>query len=422
MSEVPRKRKWMHGRSAHRQRSDDEAHAGAAAAALPPIPQHPLVPQGEPALIATQRDLDRHLDDLRAAGRFAYDTEFIGEHSYHAKLCVVQTATTSAVAIIDPLAQQVDLRGLWELLADESVEKVVHAGEQDLEPVLRHVNKPPANVIDTQVVAAFSGLGFPVGMAKMIRELLNVDPGAGLTFSQWDRRPLTRVQTLYAANDVRYLPLLRETLVEKSKSAGNLEWAVDECRALCAAERYRVDPVSQRQRVRGVEALSPRELLVLTELIAWRERAAEEADVPPRALVRDGILLDMTYNPVRSVPELDRVSGLPRPVEQRWGQAMVEATRRGLEAPLDESVKHAPFDRWAHRRKVDKLWERAAAACTARGVDPAIGISKREVGNFIRSLELGAEREHAAGRLLRGWRRELFGAMIDEYATAQQAG
>lgn len=414
MSEVSPKRKWMHGRSAHRQRSDDEAHAGAAATSMPPIPQHPLVPQGEPSLIETQRDFDQHLCALREAGRFAYDTEFIGEHSYHAKLCVVQTATTTNVAIIDPLAANLDLRGLWELLADDAVEKVVHAGEQDLEPVLRHVNKPPANVFDTQVVAAFSGMGFPVGMANMIRQLLNVDPGAGLTFSQWDRRPLTKVQTLYAANDVRYLPLLRETLVEKAKAAGNHEWAMDECRALCAAERYRVDPASQRQRVRGVEGLLPRELLVLTELIAWRERAAEESDVPPRALVRDAILLDMTYNPVKSVSDLDRVSGLPRPVEQRWGKEMVEATRIGLEAPLSDGVKQVPFDRWSHRRKVDKLWEKAAAACTARGVDPAIGVSKREIGNYIRAMELGGDHTSAAGRMLRGWRKECFGAIIED--------
>jgi ribonuclease D len=412
MSEVSRKRKWVHGRSAHRQRSDDEAHAGAASSPLPPILQHPLVAQGEPTLIQTQADLDQHLRDLRAAGRFAYDTEFIGEHTYHAKLCVVQTATSTHVAIIDPLAQDLNLRGMWELLADGSVEKIVHAGEQDLEPILRHVNKPPANVFDTQVVAAFAGLGYPVGMAKMVRELLGADPGAGLTFSQWDRRPLSRMQTLYAANDVRYLPLLRETLVERAKAANNLEWALDECAALCAEERYRADPNSQRLRVRGSEALSLRELTVLSELIAWRERAAQEADLPPKALLRDGILMDMTYNPVLTVAELDRVSGLPRPVEQRWGPDIVAAIKIGIETPLCNGAKPVLFDRWKHRRLVDKLWETAASSCVTRGVDPAIAVSKRELGHYLRAMELGGDREAAAGRLLRGWRRELFSAII----------
>lgn len=410
LSAGPRKNKWLHGRSAHRQRSHDEAHA--ADSPLPPILQHELVPQGEPSVIQSQGELESHIAVLRAAGRFAFDTEFIGEHSYHARLCLIQTATAREVALIDPLAPKLDLSGLWELLTDESIEKIVHAGEQDLEPVLRHTGRPPANVLDTQVIAAFVGCGYPVGMARMILELLGADPGAGLTFSQWDRRPLSRVQILYAANDVRYLPLLCERLLEKAREAGTFDWAMEECRMLCAAERFSVNPVVQRSRVRGVDGLSPRQLMILTELIAWRERAAEEEDLPPRSMVKDAILIDMTYNPVRSVGELDRVSGLPRPVEQRWGQEMVEATRRGLEAPLPEYMIDAPFDRWAHRRKVDKAWEQAAERCQPRGIDAAIAVSKREVGTFFRLMEIGVPRDEAAGRLLKGWRADLFGEVF----------
>ncbi|HVP72976.1 MAG TPA: HRDC domain-containing protein [Phycisphaerales bacterium] len=413
MVDGPRKSKWMHGRSVHRQRSHDEAHAGAAQSPMPAILEHDLVPQGEPAVVETQRDLDAHLAGLLAARRFAYDTEFIGEHSYHAKLCVIQTATASEITIIDPLTNDLNLTGLWSLLADDSVEKVVHAGEQDLEPVLRSIGQPPANVFDTQIVAAFCGCGYPTGMARMVRDLLNADPGAGLTFSQWDRRPLTRVQTLYAANDVRYLLLLRETLAQKAAAAGNLEPALDECRQACAAERFHVDPVTQRSRVRGVEALSPRQLAILTELIAWRELAAETQDVPPKSMVRDSILIDLTYNPARSVAELDRVSGLPRPVEQRWGSAIVQATQRGLEGPLPDGLIDAPFDRWSHRHKVEKLWARAAERCVQRGIEPAIAISKREVGQFIRALDMGIARAEAAGRLVQGWRREMFDGLFE---------
>lgn len=410
MSDVPRKKKWMHGRSVHRQRSHDEAHAGAAP--LPPILQHPSVPQSDPSIIETQDGMEALLAALRRAGRFAFDTEFIGEHSYHAKLCAIQTATSDSVAIIDPLAPGIDIRGLWEVLADASIEKIVHAGEQDLEPVLRSIGKPPANVFDTQVAAAFCGCGYPTGMARMVRDLLNADPGGGLTFSQWDHRPLTRVQMLYAANDVRYLLLLRDTLASKAAEAGTLEFALDECRQCCAAERFVVDAVSQRARVRGVEALSPRQLAILTELIAWRERAAEEQDVPPKSLVRDSILIDMTYNPVRKVGELDRVSGLPRPVEQRWGSMIVEVTRRGLDGPLPDGLNDVPFDRWSHRRQVDKLWERAAERCAQKGVDPAIAVSKREVGSYVRARDMGAKPACAAGRLLCGWRRDLFGDLF----------
>ena len=44
---------------------------------------------------------------------------------------------------------------------DASLEKIVHAGEQDLEPVHRHIGKAAANVFDTQVAGGFLGYGTP---------------------------------------------------------------------------------------------------------------------------------------------------------------------------------------------------------------------------------------------------------------------
>jgi ribonuclease D len=406
-SPSPRKNRWLHGRSAHRQRSHDESHAGAAEKSLPEVLVHPMVPQGEPAIITTQAALDDHLAAMRAAGRFAYDTEFIGEHTYHAHLCVIQTATPQIVTIIDPLAMQLDLRGLWELLADPSVEKIVHAGEQDLEPVLRHIGRPPANVIDTQILAAFAGYGYPTGQARLLRDLLGADPGHGLTFSQWDRRPLTHVQLLYAANDVRYLPLLYQTLAEKAQELGNLAWGREECQSLCCPARYQFDPSAARLRVRGAETLEPRELAILTHLVAWREHAAETQDIPPRSLVRDPILMAMAKYPAKTVADLDLISGLPRPVETRWGADIVQATAAGLAATLPNAQPYVHVDRWEHRKKIDAIWQRLQQACATRSIDPAIVASKREIGQFIRASAAGTDRERAAGRLARCWRGDL---------------
>jgi ribonuclease D len=327
-------------------------------------------------------------------------------------LCVVQTATQQQVAIIDPLAPGIDLRGLWELLADASVEKIVHAGEQDLEPVYRHLGRPPRNVIDTQVVAAFAGMGYPTGMARLVRDLLHADPGQGLTFSQWDHRPLTRVQTLYAANDVRYLPLLRDTLLAATDAPGNRAYALEECAALCSEERFRFDANSQRLRVRGVEALEPREIAVLTELIAWREHAAEQQDVPPRAFLKDTILLAMAKYPSNTLADLDRIVGLPRPVEARWGEHIIRATQAGLASPLPDD--HVRADRWAHRKKIDRVWERVQAACASRSIHPSIVASKREVAYFVRATAAGIDCARAAGRLLRGWRAAVLREALDD--------
>jgi ribonuclease D len=133
----------------------------------------------------------------------------------------------------------VDLTPFWELLCDPAVEKIVHAGDQDVEPVVRHLNRSPANFFDTQIAAGFCALPYPVSLSKLVMELTGAKLGKGLTFTHWDQRPLSPMQLRYAADDVRYLPAVRAELgrrLEKSHHAG---WAKEECEALCDASQYR---------------------------------------------------------------------------------------------------------------------------------------------------------------------------------------
>ena len=134
------------------------------------IPEHPLICADPPRIITARQELDELLAHLAAAGRFAYDTEFIGELSYYPKLCAVQIATTERVAIVDPLAE-LDLSPLWDRVADADTETIVHAGEQDLEPVARQLGRPLANVFDTQIAGGFCRLPYPLSLREMVRVL-----------------------------------------------------------------------------------------------------------------------------------------------------------------------------------------------------------------------------------------------------------
>ncbi|MGA2498044.1 MAG: ribonuclease D, partial [Tepidisphaeraceae bacterium] len=151
------------------------SHASAHADEQAPIeiPNHPLIPRGEPELITAAGPLQDLLSHVRAQGVFAYDSEFIGELSYHPRLCLVQVATKSRIGLIDALAG-LDLKPFWELVADPSVLKLVHAGEQDIEPVHRLIGRPAANIFDTQIAAGFIGLSYPAGLSKLVRELAGV--------------------------------------------------------------------------------------------------------------------------------------------------------------------------------------------------------------------------------------------------------
>src|SRR5690606_13632096 len=126
--------------------------------------------------------------------------------------------------LIDPFTVD-DLTPWFELIADPAVEKIVHAGEQDFEPVARVLNRPPANIFDTQVAAGFVGLDYPMSLVRLVGELIGDDLDAGAKFSQWDRRPLTARQLHYAASDVRYLAAMRQELGRRLEATGNTRWS-----------------------------------------------------------------------------------------------------------------------------------------------------------------------------------------------------
>jgi ribonuclease D len=58
--------------------------------------------------------------EARAARHIGFDSEFLRERTYRARLCLVQIATPDTVYLVDPL--EVDPSPLAELIADPAVE------------------------------------------------------------------------------------------------------------------------------------------------------------------------------------------------------------------------------------------------------------------------------------------------------------
>lgn len=396
-----------YSRSQHRARAHAEAHDENDQQHDQHVMQHPLVPAGQAELITKQDgllDLIAHLRDTRL---FAYDSEFIGELTYVPKLCLVQVATATRIAIIDPLAG-VDLKPFWELLCDPAIEKIVHAGEQDVEPVIRILGREPRNVFDTQIAAGFAALPYPLALGKLVMELVGVRLGKGLTFTHWDQRPLSAMQLRYAADDVRYLVAVHEKLTARINERGHMKWVRAECDELCREERYKFDPTSEYLRIRGSGTLPPRNLAVLRDLMNWREQCAERHDVPPRAFLKDEILLDMARTPIKAVDKLARVKGLPRPVEKDYGQQIVELTTRAMALPPEGLPAQAHYEPSPRERfQADALWATAQAFCAGQGIDPAVVLSRQDISDLSRRLETSGKVEKL--RLMRGWRAEALG-------------
>ncbi len=395
-----------------RSASHDSAHADTDAHTPAARVDHPLVSHAPPEFIDRQEQLVELLDHLRAAGRFAYDSEFIGELTYIPKLCLIQVASTQRIGLIDPLVD-LDLSPFWDLLCDPTVEKVVHAGQQDIEPIFRKHGKVAANLFDTQICAGFTGLVYPTALSKLVQELVGAKLGKGLTFTHWDQRPLSPMQLRYAADDVRYLIAVRELLGKQLESLGHTKWAKAECDSLCDPNQYGFNAASHYLRIRGSNALPPKQQAVLQQLTIWRDTCAREYNVPPRTFLKDEILLDLARTPVKQIEKLSRVRGLPRPVEQSHGEEILAATAKGLATPASELPVVREADPSPQQRfRADALHSAFLCLCAGQSIDHSLIASRQEVGEFFRLTSAGESVENHP--LMTGWRRDAAGqAMMD---------
>ncbi len=363
----------------HKDAHEDAPESAERAAAKQRARAHPLVPGGKATLVDDQSSLDALLDRLQNQEQFAFDTEFIGESTYHPKLCLIQIATADELALVDPIAD-VDLDGYWRLLGDASVQKLVHAGEQDLEPAMRLAGVAPQNIFDTQIVGGFCRLPYPASLAKLVEHVTatlfggdGVRLGKGLTFTQWDQRPLSNKQLSYAADDVRYLLLiadwLSERLTEGDDGALRQAWADQECAARAAAA---VEPAAEPwERVKGGGSLNGREQAILRRLAVWRDDAARAEDLPPRVLVQDQALVHLARRGITDAAKLGDVKYLPRPVSERFGRAIVEEIKQGKADDAVAVQRGAPIEPTLEDRFIaDSAWALLQTIAHIRGLDP----------------------------------------------------
>ena len=373
---------------------------------------HPLVVAGPPEMVDTPEALAELVERLRGEERFGFDTEFIGEESFYLRFCVVQVATRDGLTLIDALAPGIDLLPFWELVADPSIEKIVHAGLQDLEPVARLTGRPPAAVYDTQIAAAFMGKMYPISLKNLCLEELEADLGTSGKFSQWDRRPLTPLQQGYAANDVRYLLLLRERVGEALEQRGHTEKAAVECTQFAEPDTYRIDPLTMKLKVKGRTGVKRSEQAVVNALLLWRAEAARERDLPMRVLLDDQTLVGLSQRPVETVEDVQNFKGMPWPVKEAYAQDLVDVTTAALAGPMPPRAPRFKPLTEEGSALLAKVWTAAQEACDAAEIAATLTMNKREITELVRARD--RDQPAPVNRLAAGWRRALLEPVLGD--------
>ena len=374
------------------------------------------------SLVSSGAGLRSALDGARGSGRLALDTEFLRERTYRSRLCLVQIATPESLSLIDPLAK-VDLAPLAELVADPSVEVVVHAGRQDFELFYERFGALPANVFDVQIAAGFVGHGASLPYARVVEILLGRKLIKGESYSDWCRRPLTESQLRYAADDVAWLLEVADRLKRELLERERLEWAREEMKGLEDKGTYEVDPGESWRRVGGRGSLSSSKLAVLREVARWREETAMRRDLPRGWVVKDPTLIEIARRGPRDLAGLRAIRGLNPAEAGRSGAELLAAVAKGARSRPPEEPGSLP--RWAQvrARMLSGLADAIVRARSERAqIATELVATRGELESLLADVVTGSlDEDGSKHRLLQGWRRELAGGAVLNLARGRIA-
>src|SRR5215471_12803495 len=282
-------------------------------------------------LITTTAELAAACERMSRHTFVTVDTEFLREATYYPLLCVAQMATADEAVVIDALAQDLSLMPFFELMANERVLKVFHAARQDIEIVWHQAQLIPRPIFDTQVAAMVLGYGDSISYDQLVQRITGDVIDKSNRFTDWSRRPLSAAQVNYAVSDVTHLRKVFQSLSDDLKRRGRSDWVGEEMEVLTSPNTYRSDPETAWERLR-TRVRKPKELAVLMEVAAWREREAQTRDVPRGRVLKDEVLGEIAMQAPTTVERLAGLRSLPRGFERsKWGQDILQAVARGLE-------------------------------------------------------------------------------------------
>jgi ribonuclease D len=334
----------------------------------------------------------------------AIDTEFMRERTYWPILCVVQVAGPEEAVAIDALAEGIDLKPLLGLMSDPQTLKVFHAARQDLEIFFQLSGEVPHPIFDTQVAAMVCGFGDAASYETLVKRLAGASLDKASRFTDWAHRPLTERQIKYALADVVHLRTVYDRLQHLLADNGRAAWFEEEMADLVDPAIYRSEPAEAWRRFRIRGRADRRFLGVLRALAAWREKAAQQRDLPRGRIMRDEAVLETATHAPKAIETLARTRSLGKGIaEGKLGREILAAVAEGLADPEPPPAIPAKADA---PPGIGPLIELLRVLLKQRCED--FQVAQKLVASAD-DLEAIAADDNAPVRVLSGWRRDVFG-------------
>jgi ribonuclease D len=350
--------------------------------------------------------IDRE-DELPALARtlesqawIGLDTEFLRERTFFPKLCLLQLAAGGQIWCVDTLRIG-SLDPLMPALTAAAALKVIHAARQDLEAVYLAAKRVMTPVFDTQIAAGCIGLKPQIGYAELVKTLLDVTVPKGQTRTDWSKRPLTREQLEYAADDVSYLGEVASHLTLRLRELGREHWVLEDCRALEDKELYEPDPAQAWSRLRGLAQLAPGPRARAKVVAVWREKLARARDLPRAWILSDAAIFSVALG---SLPPLN--------------DSLAANLQGALEESSNEVSDQEPSQDARPTPEQKALIERLSKIVDSRAAELNISAEILAPRGELKALALRTRGTPASAlrdsHALTGWRREEIGTRLLE--------
>jgi len=356
--------------------------------------------------ITSNGELERFCAELAKRPFIAVDTEFMRETTYWPRLCLIQAAGPDIAAVIDPLAEGLDLKPFLDLMADAKIQKVFHAGRQDVE-IFYNLGVIPHPLFDTQIAAMAAGFGEQIAYDALVRQFLRIDIDKSSRFTDWSRRPLSQTQLDYAAGDVVHLAELYPMLRERLEREGRLAWVEEEMAGLVDPSNYDMSPENAWRRLKP-RRHAPKYIAVFKAVAAWRERTAQTRDQPRGRIIKDEAIDEIATQAPTDLEALSRLRAAPKGFSgSRFAPELLTVIKEALASP----EAHAP-----HVEKPRSQPPPQGASAVVELLKVLLKARAEEAGVASKLIATVADLEKIAADddcdspALHGWRRDAFGA------------
>lgn len=337
----------------------------------------------------------------------AIDTEFMRSDTFYPIAGLLQIGDGKGCYLIDPLAIG-NLEPLRELMLNPAVTKVLHSCSEDLEVFQCWLGVVPAPLFDTQVAAAFAGLGFGLGYANLVKNLLTIEIPKEETRSDWLQRPLSAAQLKYAALDVAHMLIVYGKLLQLLKTTERLEWVKSDCADLISNARKADDFSEAYQKVGFAWKLREQELLILKQLCIWRETEARARNIPRNRLIKEPSLWEIARKRIQDATQLQRVPDIPSRTLKNDSETILQIVSDAL--TMDEAAWPARLDPPLAQSEgplMKALKNYVREYAEQAQLPPEVLIRKKDYEHLVRSGMNGGE--YRLPERLLGWRFDLIG-------------